>query len=149
MKTQLMRNSTWALVICNLLSLGMFGIENNNTNSCLTFVQNDSMTINTPINIRTEHGATFPGGEEELLQFLADNFEFQAMKAEEIKKGFTIVKIHLNKKGKVIKTEFITSLHPLISKEIKRVVKKMPNWIPASENGLEKPSFVLVPIHTH
>lgn len=75
----------------------------------------------------------FPGGEEAMQAWIADNLKFPEDAAKN--KGEVTVSFTVDKTGKVTDVKVIKSSDPLLDKEAIRVVKSMPEWKPGSQNG--------------
>jgi protein TonB len=90
--------------------------------------------------ILPSHGPTFPGGTEAWLGFLQRYLQ----SPEDLEPGQRIevqVRFWIDVDGKVSKPEIIKSGGSSFDKEVLRVMKKMPRWDPAMQNG----NFIAVP----
>lgn len=78
--------------------------------------------------------AAFPGGEEIWSSFLKRNLNPPAeLKANERK--VVNVQFIVSKEGEIKELEIVQSAGPAFDKEVLRVLKRMPYWKPALENG--------------
>jgi len=78
--------------------------------------------------------AAFPGGEEVWSNFLKRNLNPPSeLKANE--KKVVQVKFIVNEDGSIKEVEIVQSAGPSFDKEVIRVLKRMPYWKPAVENG--------------
>ena len=78
----------------------------------------------------------FPGGEEALLKFLAENIKYPEIAQEQGVQGRSIIEFMVNEDGSIVEPKVIRSLHPKCDEEAIRVIKAMPKWKPAiNENG--------------
>jgi TonB family protein len=78
--------------------------------------------------------AAFPGGEEVWSSFLKRNLNPPAeLKANE--KKIVNVQFIVSEKGEIQELEIVQSAGPAFDKEVLRVLKRMPYWKPALENG--------------
>jgi len=80
----------------------------------------------------------FTGGDPALQQFVKDNLKISAPD----KKGTIVTEFKVNKDGS-IDTSSVSITTPIkdcnpCSKDVKELVKKMPKWTPATENGQPK-----------
>jgi TonB family protein len=96
----------------------------------------DSTTTNEIILV-AEKGPEFPGGMDKLYEFIGSKLKYpkDAQKAEI--EGRVVVSFVVERDGS-IKPESIKiekGLYPSIDKEALRVIKLMPNWIPAQQKG--------------
>ena len=80
-----------------------------------------------------ERAPRFPGGVEALKAFLLNNINYPESLTGV--KGSVIVHFTIDTDGRVINPEIEQSLHPALDKEAIRVVKKMPRWEPARQDG--------------
>jgi TonB family protein len=78
--------------------------------------------------------AAFPGGEEVWMNFLKRNLNPPAeLKTNE--KKVVQVQFIVNGDGSIKEVEIVQSAGPSFDKEVIRVLKRMPYWKPAVENG--------------
>ncbi len=78
------------------------------------------------------HVPRYPGGQEQMLQFIADHVEWPKGLENSCVEGIVVVKIMIEKTGKVSSAEIAKSLHPACDAMGIQVVQKMPNWIPGT-----------------
>jgi len=88
----------------------------------------------------------FPGGEEALMIFLRDNIQYPTECKEKRIQGRVIVKFIIDETGKIICPFIQRHLHPLMDIEALRIVKLMPDWRPASNNGIPSKMCSSLPI---
>jgi len=117
----------------------------------MTCVQCDSLynriCPDTPIIFSDpENFPEFPGGEIELLNFIKKNLEYPRECKEKAIQGRVIIKFIINESGKIICPYIHMSLHPALDKEVLRIVKLMPDWMPASKNKVPCNSCYTLPI---
>ncbi len=92
-----------------------------------------------------ERDPEFPGGPGALQQFLLNNLHTpDEMEAGE--KKLVQVKFKVGADGSVSGFEFLASGGPDFDKEVVRVFKKMPRWIPAYQNGMNVPVSYIIPV---
>lgn len=87
----------------------------------------------------------FPGGQAALQRFLARYLTTP----EELSSGeMKVVKVRfkVEKDGSVNGFEILTSGGNSFDNEVLRVVKKMPRWIPAIQNGINVPVSYVLPV---
>jgi TonB family protein len=91
----------------------------------------------------------FPGGEKELMKFVAENLKYpEASKAKNIQ-GRVIVRFVVNSAGKIEKSELVRSLNSECDKEALRIVSLFPTWTPGKQNGVNVSVFYTLPIRFH
>ena len=86
--------------------------------------------------------AAFPGGEDVWMNFLNKNIKAPpGLQANEQK--IVMVQFLVRENGAINELEIVKSAGPAFDKEILRVLKRMPYWKPAVENGLPVTSTVI------
>lgn len=93
-----------------------------------------------------EQMPSFPGGEGELLTYIAKNLKYPVIAQENGIQGTVIVRFVVSKTGEVDKVEVLRSLDPACDKEAKRVVANLPRWIPGKQNGANVSVYYTLPI---
>ena len=89
----------------------------------------------------------FPGGNEELLAYIAKNLRYPVISAENGVQGKVFIRFVVTALGLVEQVEVVRSLDPHCDKEAKRVVASLPKWIPGKQNGRNVPVFYTLPIN--
>ena len=84
-----------------------------------------------------EQQPEFPGGNEALLQYLADNTEYPAIAKEHGIQGRVIVSFVVEKDGSIVEAAIERGVDPSIDKEALRVIEAMPHWKPGKQRGQE------------
>lgn len=77
----------------------------------------------------------FPGGQNELLKFLANSIKYPAESIEKKEQGRVSLTFTVNKDGTISDTKVVRSVTPALDAEAIRVIKSMPNWTPAKNKG--------------
>lgn len=88
----------------------------------------------------------FPGGNAELLKFVAKNLRYPTIAQENGIQGRVIVRFVVSASGKVEDVQVVRSLDPYCDKEAIRVVQSLPKWIPGKQNGRNVPVYFTLPI---
>ena len=89
----------------------------------------------------------YPGGESELLKFIAENTQYpEAAKAEKIQ-GKVIVRFIVNTDGDTEGISVIKGVHPLLDAEAMRVIGMMTGFKPGMQGGKAVPVWYMVPIN--
>lgn len=93
--------------------------------------------------------AEFPGGHVALLKYLAENIRYPEIAKELGVSGKHSLQFVVNENGYIsnVKVTAITPNCPECDAEVIRVVKAMPNWIPAKNNGKAVKSWYSLPIN--
>lgn len=77
----------------------------------------------------------FPGGDKELLKYLADNIKYPPMAREAGIQGTILLSFLVGKDGSVSDVSILNEIGGGCGKEALRVVRAMPAWIPGEANG--------------
>jgi protein TonB len=88
----------------------------------------------------------FPGGEGELLSYIAKNLKYPVIAQENGIQGKVTVRFEVTKTGSVDKVEVVRQLDPSCDKEAIRVVRSLPRFIPGKQNGVNVNVWYTVPI---
>ena len=97
-------------------------------------VANDS-TDNSKIFGAMEEMASFPGGSAACMKFIADNLRYPKECQEGAASGRVILGFTVNEDGSLSDIKAMRSITPALDEEAIRVVKSMPKWKPAKQNG--------------
>lgn len=78
----------------------------------------------------------FPGGQQALFKYLAENVKYPVIAQENGIQGRVICQFVVNKDGKIVDVEVVRSGgDPSLDKEAVRVIKSMPNWKAGKQRG--------------
>ena len=88
----------------------------------------------------------FPGGDRELLSFIAKNLHYPTIAQEKGIQGKVFVRFVVSATGDVKDVKVMRSLDPYCDKEAIRVIQSLPKWIPGKQNGRNVPVYYTVPI---
>lgn len=78
---------------------------------------------------------SFPGGEEACKEFVAKNLKYPAMAKENGVEGVVNVGFIVKTDGSIGTIKILRMIDPDLEQEAIRIVKAMPAWIPATDNG--------------
>jgi protein TonB len=92
--------------------------------------------------------AEFPGGHKALMQFLADNIKYPSCLGDVSYSSRVYVKFIVTETGKVVAPEIVRGAVdcPECDEEVLRVIKLMPDWIPAQNQGKPVNSYFNLPV---
>jgi len=93
-----------------------------------------------------EQMPSFPGGTQELLQYIAKNLKYPTIAQENGVQGRVICQFVVAKDGSVQNVRVVRSLDPYCDKEAIRVIQSLPKWIPGKQNGKTVPVYYTLPI---
>ena len=82
-----------------------------------------------------ENMPEFPGGNTELMKFLAKNIKYPAEAQQKGEQGRVMVQFVVGKDGKLSDIEIMRSISPTLDAEAIRVIKAMPTWKPGTQRG--------------
>jgi len=95
--------------------------------------------------ILSESDAQFPGGKEAFAKFLT-KYLVTPGELEAGEKKTVLVRFMVDADGTISKTEVLQSDGEDYSREVKRVLAKMPKWIPAMQNGTKVATWFTQPV---
>lgn len=88
----------------------------------------------------------FPGGEEALRNWLAENIRYPGEAKADSIQGKVYVTFIVDEQGKVTDSKLARGASPALDKEALRVVNAMPAWKPGKHKGKEVKVSYTVPI---
>lgn len=88
----------------------------------------------------------FPGGKVAFANFLIDNLQYPASARDEKIQGTVYCTFIINKDGSYESLTLSKSADPELDEEAMRVLRLMPNWIPAEQNSKKVRVKMKVPI---
>jgi len=98
-----------------------------------------------PVFAADEKDPQFPGGYDGLKQFMARNLG-TPRDLENGERKVVQIRFRVDKDGAVSTFEIVTSGGEEYDKEVLRVCRKMPRWIPAVQNGIHVPVNYVLPV---
>ena len=111
-----------------------------------TAITSDS-TENSKIFGAMEEKASFPGGSDACLKYIADNLRYPDNCINGVLTGLIIVSFTVNEDGNLSDIKVERNLDPMLDEEVIRVVKSMPKWKPAKLNGKAVKSKYTIPVN--
>lgn len=88
----------------------------------------------------------FPGGDAELLKYIAENTTYPEIAKENNIQGRVIVRFCVTSKGGVSQVSILKGVDPELDKEAIRVVNTLPPFKPGKQGGKPVPVWYMVPI---
>ncbi len=89
----------------------------------------------------------FPGEDRGLHKYLRENLTYPEIAKQNKIEGRVVCKFIVREDGKIDNITIIKSISPELDEEAIRVIKLMPEWIPAEkENGEKVTSYCMMPI---
>lgn len=77
----------------------------------------------------------FDGGEEALSKYITDRLSYPLLLVDIEMEGDVRTKVHIGKDGAVKGIDILQGFDPLADDRVIDLIKKMPNWLPASKGG--------------
>ena len=93
---------------------------------------------------RVEKIPQFPGGYDSLLFYINQNLQLP-QDASEIE-GRVIVRFVVTETGEIGNIEILRSLYPSCDREVIRVIKSLPRWIPGTQDGKNVSVWQTLPV---
>lgn len=94
-----------------------------------------------------EHMPEFPGGQQAMLQFIADNIKYPAEAVKDKSQGTCICQFVVQKDGSIGDVTVLRSSdYAILDQEAIRVLKSMPKWTPGQQRGEVVNVKIAVPI---
>lgn len=93
-----------------------------------------------------EDPAMFPGGQEEMMKWLAKNINYPPIAAEQGIQGRVTLRFIVGPDGTVSGVTVLRGLNPSLDKEAVRVVSNMPKWKPGKQNGVPVHVYFTLPV---
>lgn len=106
-------------------------------------------TNNSKIFDNADEEASFPGGIAACMKYIADNFRYPNIQGDCSIQGKIVVTFTVNEDGNLNDIKVKKSVYSDLDKEAVRVVKSMPKWIPAKQNGKAVKSRYTLPVYIH
>lgn len=88
----------------------------------------------------------FPGGDPELLKYIAEHTQYPEIAKENNIQGKVIVRFCVTAKGGVNQVSVLKGVDPELDKEAIRVVNTLPPFKPGKQGGKPVPVWYMVPI---
>jgi TonB family protein len=88
----------------------------------------------------------FPGGEQALNKFISENLQYPEVSKESGIQGRVFAKFVVQRDGTISDIQIVRSLDPACDKEVIRIIRKMPQWKPGTQNGKSVPVYYDLPV---
>lgn len=119
--------------------------EYNNGKQVVITGYNEDGSVNKTVNV-FERSAEFPNGQEALTLFLNNRLRYPAQALRDRIRGTIVVKFKVSKDGKNSDFTVATHIENSLEEEALRVVRSLPNFLPAIKAGIPVDSHVMQPI---
>lgn len=89
---------------------------------------------------------SFPGGQEDMMKFIATNLKYPEETKNSGIQGRVVVRFVVPKSGAIQDIQVVRGIDSALDKEVVRVVKAMPKWEPGMQNGKPVAVYFTLPI---
>ena len=111
-----------------------------------TAVAQNKKAANDKVYEKAEVMPEFPGGEQAMMDFVANNVKYPKEAMEKEISGRVLVSFVVEKDGSINETEVVKGIGGGCDEEAVRVVKAMPKWKPGKEKGKAVRVSFMLPI---
>ena len=84
----------------------------------------------------------YPGGDRELLKFIAQSIKYPTDAQEAGVQGRVICSFVVDKKGNIVEPKIIRGIDPSLDAEALRVIGMMPRWTPGRRTERRSASYI-------
>ena len=96
--------------------------------------------------VTVEQTPVFPGGDSELLKYVAENTIYPTEAKTNGIQGKVIIRFVVERDGSVSRAEVYRGADPLLDQEALRVIKTLPKFKPGMQDGKAVPVWFMLPI---
>ena len=122
-------NGLWWRLLATLSVLAILLMVNT------TAMAQNKKAANDKVYEKVEVMPEFPGGEQAMMQFVADNVKYPQDAIDKEISGRVLVSFIVEKDGSISETEVVKGIGGGCDEEAIRVVKAMPKWKPGKQDG--------------
>ena len=146
------KSSRWktlrALAVVPVIALALLAFANPTTETAdeLVVVAYNEPEVSQDVYESVEQMPEFPGGQAEMMKYLAQNIQYPANAAKNNVEGRVAVQFVIEKDGRIGEVKIARSVDPELDAEALRVVKSMPNFIPGRQDGKPVAVWYTIPI---
>lgn len=90
---------------------------------------------------------SFPGGEGAMVEWINKNVEYPQLAIEMGEQGIVYVQFVVNTNGSIQDVKVLRGVSDALDAEAKRVVRRMPKWIPGEQAGKKVRVRFTLPVH--
>lgn len=111
------------------------GNENDQSSENVAVIDEFDQEVEGEIVDLAEVDPRFPGGEEEMTKFIQQNVVYPELDREMGNEGTVYASFIVTTTGDVKDVKIVKGVSAGLDKEVIRVVRKMPDWIPGEQGG--------------
>ena len=78
---------------------------------------------------------SFPGGADRFQDFIRNTLKYPDLALEQGIQGVVYCQFFIDKDGSIVDAVIVKSVHPLLDREVLRLISRMPKWKPGMVNG--------------
>lgn len=93
-----------------------------------------------------EEMPTYPGGQQELLAYLASNIKYPLIAVENGVEGTVVLRFVIDATGSISDIRIARDIGAGCGREAVRVAKTMPKWNPGRQRGMAVPVYFTMPV---
>tara|TARA_R110001592_G_scaffold363221_3_gene681671 strand:- start:65945 stop:66460 length:516 start_codon:yes stop_codon:yes gene_type:complete len=139
------------LALATLGTMSVFGQDKkakNELKSEKTVEEIIQVEETTDVQVEIQNPAKYPGGNEALFKFMGENIKYPKYEMKEDIQGKVLVEFVIKSDGSISDVAILKSVEKSknLDAEVKRVIAKMPNWIPATKDGEAVNSKMVLPV---
>ncbi len=121
--------------------------QNKDSEGATMTLQEPVKTSQETVHLAVEQQAEFPGGMPALMRWLSNNIHYPPTAQQNDVQGRVIVKFIVSKDGTVGNAEIVKGDDKNIDGDALRIVRMMPKWNPAKNEGVVVNSYFTLPIN--
>ena len=146
------KSSRWgqlrALAVVPAIALALLAFANPTTETAdeLVVVAYNEPEVSEDVYESVEQMPQFPGGEAEMMKYLAQNIQYPVNAARNNVEGRVVLQFVVEKDGRIGEVKIARTVDPELDAEALRVVKSMPNFIPGRQHGKPVAVWYTIPI---
>lgn len=124
-------------------------VKETSSNLQRNVVANEKFVTNDSIYDVVQKFAEFPGGQKAFNEWMSENFQYPDSCMKEGIQGRVSLQFVVNTDGSIVDVEPLHSPHPALTEAAIQLVKRMPRWIPAENDGKIVRCRFRIPISYH
>ncbi len=142
------KKTKWIVVIIPVSALLLTLVSFSKINSPVNpYQENIELVPKDSIYDAADVDPEFPGGQEVMQKFIAENFHLSEKAKKEGKEGMVYTQFVVNKKGEITNVETLKGVSPEVDEECIRVIESMPRWTPGEINGKKVSVKFIIPMN--
>jgi len=140
------KNDKSQIELLSKLELSEISVSVKNNDIAKSKISENFEDCDEQVFVMVEDMPEFPGGQDALRQFIADNIDYPETAIKEGLEGKVYVTFVVGSDGSIKSPEIARGVDPLLDKEALRVVNSLPTWKPGKQRGKNVAVTYTVPI---